>query len=579
MKDGIRVAVLLSVSATLLSGTAARSQTTATTRVSVGNAGAEPNASSEGPSISGGGRWVAFQSRATNLVVGDTNLSDDIFVRDLWVATIERVSVDTNGAQGDSHSVAPAISADGRFVVFASQASNLIASDTNGSDDIFIRDRLLGTTELLSVDSSGVQGDGSSRYPSMSADGRFVAFQSLATNLVAVDVNGYVDVFVRDRLIGTTELISVSQTGNQGVGPSFNASISADGRYVAFLSKSALTSVGTSPWRQVFVRDRLFGTTVCASLGWSGGQGNYDSSEPSISADGLFVAFVSSATNLVFGLSWHPNGFVRDLQGSSTEAVNVSSSGTQGNARCEHVDISSDGRFVVLQSAASNLTPGDTNGADDVFVRNRVNGTIERVSIGPAGVQANWDSEWPVISSDGRYVAFRSWASNLVSGDTNGARDVFLHDRGPQPPGPYCTSSTSSNGCSASIGANDHPSVSSANPCIISVTGVEGRKFGVLFYGIDNSGFAPVPWAAGSTSWLCVKTPAQRTPVQNSGGTYGYCDGSYVLDWNAYRAAHPLALGNPPSVGARVYVQAWFRDLYAVKSTNLSDAIGLMYGP
>jgi Tol biopolymer transport system component len=548
--------------------------------VSVGSGGTDAHGASEGPSISGDGRWVAFQSQADNLVLGDTNLSDDVFVRDCVLATTERVSVATNGTQADSDSIAPSISVDGRFIVFASQASNLVAGDTNGSDDIFIHDRVLGTTELVSVDSSGVQGNASSRYPSISADGRFVAFQSLATNLVAVDVNGYVDVFLRDRLIGTTELISVSQTGTQGSGASFDASISADGRYVAFVSKAwGLTAVSTPGIREVLVRDRQSGLIVRASVSSGGVTGNDDCYAPSISADGRYVAFVSNATNLVPGVVWHPNGFIRDLQGLSTAAVNVSSSGAPGNGRCERVDISSDGRFVTLQSSATNLIQSDTNGADDVFVRNLADGTIARVSVGPGGAQANWDSEWPVISRDGRYVAFRSVASNLVSGDTNTIKDVFLHDRGPQTPWPYCTSSTSSNGCSASIGADSHPSVSLANPCIITVTGVEGLKSGILFYGVDNSGFLPAPWGSGSTSWLCVKPPAQRTPVQNSGGTFGYCDGGYMLDWNAYRAAHPLALGNPPSVGSRVYLQAWFRDLYAVKATNLSNAIELWYVP
>jgi hypothetical protein len=148
-----------------------------------------------------------------------------------------------------------------------------------------------------------------------------------------------------------------------------------------------------------------------------------------------------------------------------------------------------------------------------------------------------------------------------------------------QPPLAYCASGTSSNGCVASIAASANPSVSLATACNIGVASVDGQRSGLLFYGVDNTGFTPAPWGAGSASTLCVKSPTQRTPIQNSGGAGGACDGSVALDWNAYQSAHPLAVGNPWSVGDKVYVQAWFRDPLAVKSTNLSNAIELTYLP
>jgi sugar lactone lactonase YvrE len=143
----------------------------------------------------------------------------------------------------------------------------------------------------------------------------------------------------------------------------------------------------------------------------------------------------------------------------------------------------------------------------------------------------------------------------------------------------YCTAGTTTNGCNASITANASPSLSLATACNITVAGVEGQRAGILFYGIDNTGFTPGPWATGSTSLLCVKHPTQRTPIQNSGGTFGACNGSLALDWNAFQTAHPSALGNPWSVGAKVYAQAWFRDPLAAKSTNLSNAVELTYLP
>jgi hypothetical protein len=143
----------------------------------------------------------------------------------------------------------------------------------------------------------------------------------------------------------------------------------------------------------------------------------------------------------------------------------------------------------------------------------------------------------------------------------------------------YCTAGTTTHGCNAAITADHNPSVSLANPCNVSVSAVEGQKSGIIFYGINNTGFVPGPWASGSTSLLCVKHPSQRTPIQNSGGTFGLCNGALALDWNAYQQAHPSALGNPWSVGSKVYVQAWFRDPLAAKGTNLSNAVEMIFHP
>jgi hypothetical protein len=321
------------------------------------------------------------------------------------------------------------------------------------------------------------------------------------------------------------------------------------------------------------------------SVDSGGAEGNGHSYWTSISADGRFVAFDSVASNLVAG---DTNGFydvfVRDRTSGTTERVSVSTAGMQANdtsgfSTNQSASISTDGRFVAFWSYASNLVAGDTNARSDIFVRNRPSGTTERVSVDIAGAQAIDFSLYPSLSGDGRFVAFESLASNLVAGDTNGAEDIFVRDRGPLPPSAYCTSGTTSHGCNATIAANANPSVALANPCNITVTSAEGQQSGIVFYGIDIAGFSPRPWAPGSASWLCVGPRTQRTPIQNAGGTFGACDGSFALDWNAYQSAHPLALGNPWSVDAKVYVQAWFRDPLAVKSTNLSDALEMTYAP
>ncbi len=344
----------------------------------------------------------------------------------------ERVSVSTAGAQGNGWSsyVTP-ISADGRLVAFGSQASNLVAGDTNGGEDVFVRDRQTGTTSRVSVDTAGSQANGSSFYPAMTPDGRYVAFDSLASNLVSGDTNNQRDVFLRDQQSGTTIRVSVATGGSQAKSAASNeAAINATGRYVAFASAAKnLVSGDTNNKTDIFVRDTQTGTTVRASVTTGGAQANGSSSRASVSADGRFVAFASDATNLVTG---DTNGtadiFVRDLQTGTTSRVSVATGGAQGNGACYFLAISGDGRYVAFDSEAPNLVSGDTNGTRDVFVRDVQAGTTIRVSIGPDGAQGNSSSQAPAISADGRYVVFDSYASNFVTGDTNGGDDLFVRD-------------------------------------------------------------------------------------------------------------------------------------------------------
>src|SRR4028119_1991642 len=282
------------------------------TPVSVDSAGNQGNSFSYSPSISADGRFVAFSSLASNLVPGDTNNYHDIFVRDTLTNTTTRVSVDSAGNQGNSNnfsnfSSTPSISADGRFVAFPSNSSNLVPGDTNNNNDIFVRDRLTNTTTRVSVDSAGNQGNGNNftnfvSTPSISADGRFVAFSSNASNLVPGDTTNNNDIFVRDRLTNTTTLVSVDSAGNQGNTDSNNPSISADGRFVAFSSDASNIVPGdTNNNNDIFVRDRLTNTTTRVSVDSAGNQANTYSTSPSISADGRFVAFASNSSNLVPG--------------------------------------------------------------------------------------------------------------------------------------------------------------------------------------------------------------------------------------------------------------------------------------
>jgi len=347
-----------------------------------------------------------------------------------------RVSVASDGTQGNDWSDYPSISADGRYVAFESAASNLVSGDTNGTWDVFVHDRQSGGTERVSVASDGTQGSYHSFAPSISANGCYVAFVSFADNLVSGDTNGYGDVFVHDRQSGGTTRVSLATDGSQGDSSSLGTFISADGRYVAFESfASNLVSGDTNDYIDVFVHDRQGGGTTRVSVASDGAQGNGGSDYSSISADGRYVTFRSWASNLVSG-DTNDTGdiFVHDRQSGGTMRVSVASDGAQGNGGSDYSSISADGRYVAFESYATNLVSGDTNGYIDVFVHDRQGGGTTLVSVASDGTQGDGDSCstyacHPSISADGRYVAFYSWASNLVSGDTNGYGDVFIHDR------------------------------------------------------------------------------------------------------------------------------------------------------
>ncbi|MCR4274424.1 MAG: hypothetical protein NUW02_00010 [Candidatus Campbellbacteria bacterium] len=411
-------------------------------RVSISDAGVEGNNTSDltlsAHTTSSDGRYVAFSSIATNLVAGDTNAVSDVFVYDRTLNTIERMSVTDAGVEGNATSYGPSISDDGRYVAFASDATNLVAVDTNAVSDIFVYDRTLDTIERVSVTDAGVQGNSySAESPTISSDGRYVAFDSDATNLVAGDTNVNTDIFVYDRDLNTIERVSVTDAGVEGNSASYYPGISPDGRYVAFASDATnLVAGDTGGFRDIFVYDRTLNTIERMSVTDAGVQGNAISQSnlgaPSISSDGQYVAFYSSATNLVVG---DTNGqidvFVYDRTLDTIERVSVTDAGEQVSNTSLNPFISSDGRYVVYSSNASTLVSGDTNSKRDIFVYDRTLNTVKRVNLSDAGVQGNNTSDHPSISADGRYVSFSSTATNFVTGDTNIKSDVFIVDRIP----------------------------------------------------------------------------------------------------------------------------------------------------
>jgi len=305
-----------------------------------------------------------------------------------------RVSVSSAGVQGDQDSVFSAISGDGRYMVFMSSAANLVADDTNGVPDVFRHDGSTGETVRVSVGNTGTQGNGAASSPTLSADGRYVAFISEASNLVAGDTNGFSDVFVRDCELGTTERVNVSTGGAQAVGDDAREpSISPDGRYVVFHSSAGdlvTTPIGVAD--QVFRHDRETEETILVSADNSGNAGNLGSGGPSVSSGGRYVAFSSASTNLVPGdTNAASDVFVRDCATGRTSRVSLGEGGAQGNggSRASVQGISDDGKRIVFTSSATNLVSGDTNGEVDVFVHDRKAGTTARASVGDSGQQAD----------------------------------------------------------------------------------------------------------------------------------------------------------------------------------------------
>ena len=379
------------------------------------------------------GRFVGFVSTASNLVPGGaTHAESDVFVHDRKTGQTECISLDAAGVDGDGQSSFPALSANGRFVAFESGSSNLVPDDLNMDDDVFVRDRKTGEIERLSVDAAGIEGEGRSFEAAISANGRSVAFESDVPTLVADDENGQADIFVRDRKTGGIARVSVGSGGSEAHGgASENPAISANGRYVAFESAATdLVGDDGNGKIDVFVHDRKTGETQRVSLGIPPEEADGDSRSASISASGRYVAFQSSATNLVADDgSPITDVFVYDRKKGVTTRVSVASDGTEGDQGSLSPVISGNGRVVVFESSATTLVAEDGNASSDAFSHDRKTGVTERVSVDAAGNEGSGGSSLPAVSGSGRFVVFESDSPDLVGSDGNMATDVFVRDR------------------------------------------------------------------------------------------------------------------------------------------------------
>ena len=423
----MKVAVVgLSILSTVaLGATPASAQSS--TRVSIASDGREGLGESVAPAISADGRYVVFVSEAADLVPSDTNGDEDLFIRDRLHGVTARVNLGPGGAEVDCECDAPVISGNGRFVAFESFASNLVPGDTNTTADVFVHDRLTGVTTRVSMTTSGVQGDGRSYAASISADGRFVAFASEATNLAASDTNGASDVFIHDRATGSTTLVSATAAGQPGNGRSLSPLLSASGRFVAYTSHaSSLVPNDGNGMADAFVRDLQAGTTVRISLDRNGLDADNHSVASGISSDGAIVVFRSGATDLVANdTNDATDVFVRDRPSNTTNRVHVGPGGVQADLDAFGASISSNGRYVTFESDATNLVAGDTNGRTDVFVYDRQTATTQRIGLGAGGMQLDDDSSAPMLSGDGAVAAYASLATNVVADDDNGSMDIF----------------------------------------------------------------------------------------------------------------------------------------------------------
>ncbi len=374
------------------------------------------------------GRYIAFHSAASNLVSNDTNNKQDIFVYDREAKLMERVSVSSDGAQANNYSLRPSISGDGRYIAFMSYASNLVGNDHNHQLDVYVHDRHEKTTQLVSVSKDGAAGNTKSMNPVISADGHHVAFESFANNLIEEDINENPDIFVRNIIENKTEVVSLSSRGQQANHGSSNPAISANGRYVLFQSPARnLVPVDNKrsdedEWNfsDVFLRDRELGITEIISVNIEGKPGNHPSSKPRVSQNGRFVAFASMATDLVEN---YPDGrlelsgkgftarridiYARDREMNITKLVSESLKGGPGNHQSQAPKISADGQFVTFQSAASNLTktimPGTTI---NIFQRDIVNNETTLVSAFNGPQESNVMSAHSAVTQDGNFVVF-----------------------------------------------------------------------------------------------------------------------------------------------------------------------------
>lgn len=416
-------------------------------RVSISTDGNESNYNCEEPSISVYGRYIVFSSYADNLVSDDNNGYNDIFVHDNTLNITERVSISSTGIESDGNSYKPAISDDGRFVVFVSHATNLVEIDTNDVSDIFVYDRLLKQIERVNLAVNGEQANSYSSEPSISGDGNYVVFTSWASNLVENDTNEWGDVFVCNRITGTLERVSISSSGDEQVMPpnsiihvDYEPSISGDGRFIAFTSYAEnLVDGDNNNCQDIFLYDRILKITKRISVSIDGQEATGTSENPAISSNGLYIVFTSNAGNLVENDDnpWN-DIFVHDIETGFTEKVSIF---TSEETISRNPSISGDGRFITFETTKGGQTRvsnsnekifssfADVTNYYNIFIYDQTFKTINCITKSYMLDEANSASYTSYISADGSSVVFTSYATNLIPEDSNYCADIFVYSQ------------------------------------------------------------------------------------------------------------------------------------------------------
>lgn len=406
-----------------------------TERVNLTNAGSQMASGNlqDPPQISQDGRYVAFSTSSTTIVSGDTNGDPDIFVRDRKLGTTVRANVSSTGAElSQGYGSGFNMSANGRFIIFASNNNNVVPGDTNGVRDLFIRDLKNNTTERVSLTYAGGQSAGATDGEAdISADGRYVVFTTAASDFVSGDTNGVYDIFVRDRKLSTTTLLSKSNSGALANAQARWPSISCDGSYVTFVSGATnLVSGDTNGFSDVFLVDRIADEVANITLAGNGAVG---SGYADVSCSGGKIVMRSDASNLIAN---DTNGvadiFTYKIFDDVYERVNVNSAGGQTSLSSPGTTMNAmdfSGRYITFSSDEA-LTMDDTNNTRDVFLKDSEDGSIQRVSKRSSTVEASGSSQLSHMSLDGREVVYASGDTGLVTGDTNSSEDIFVSKTG-----------------------------------------------------------------------------------------------------------------------------------------------------
>ncbi|NUP95920.1 MAG: PD40 domain-containing protein [Planctomycetaceae bacterium] len=537
---------------------------------------------SAAPAVTDDGRFVAYESRATNLVPGPWRGYWQIYLTDLQSGVTSVVSLTNHAtpALGNADSSTPSISGDGSVVAFASEATSFVLADSNGTTDVFVRDLVANTTRAVSRIPGGSFGDGTSKAPAVSGDGRFVAFETLATNLAPGATATYSKILVRDLATGTFEHVSVNSAGVAADAAAIQPSITSDGSRIAFLS-TASNLANTSPGLQhAYVHDRTTGITTRIDVLPNGASTNGVALGVRLSDNGLFASLISTSSSLTTGhVGLTADAFVVDLTTQvalrASVPLNLPGEPNQGGISAIG-NVSDDGRFTAIQSNSTNLLAGEpVDGVVDVYLRDSLSMWYRDLDGDLYGDAANF--LFATFQPGAGYVSIPGDCDdtnpavhpgaieicNVVDDDCDGDIDELVWSS-------YCTAATSVAGCVPTVSATGVPSASNASGFFVQASLLPGGKQAIAVYGLAPTAAV---YAFGNLSFLCVAAPRQRTLNLPTGGAAGLCNGSYSLDWLAWMSAHPTALGQPLQAGQTIYSQVWYRDPGAILNSNLTDGV------